>query len=390
MSGRTVKTVMVSAGDASGDPIAAGFVEALRGLRPDTRFLGLGGKAMERAGMEIVVAQRDVAVAGLVEVVRHLPRILGAKRRLREALHRERPDLVVLVDTPDFNLSFARDARAAGAKVLYYVSPQVWAWRRGRIHTVAERVDRLAVIFPFEVGLYAETGLQVDFVGHPSVDRMSRIAATVDRAGAREALGLDAAAPLVVLLPGSRGNEIRRSLPLYLDAARRLHARDARVNFVMALAQSFDRHRVESQIRAFGLPGEVRLDLVQGHTHAAIRAADAALAYPGTVTLEVALLGCPMVSAAMVNPLSAAIARRLVRVDHFTLPNQIAGRAIVPELLQEEARPEDIAAALVTLLDGPARAAQLEALEDMCARLGDGGSDRKVAAIAADMLSERS
>jgi len=380
---------MISAGDASGDPIAAGFVDALRALRPDTRFVGLGGDAMERAGTEIIVPQRDVAVAGLVEVVRHLPRILHAKRRLKQALLTERPELVVLVDTPDFNLPFARDARAAGAKVLYYVSPQVWAWRRGRIRTVAERVDRLAVIFPFEVDLYGQTDLRVDFVGHPSVDRMSRIAAEVDRAGARDALGLDARAPLVVLLPGSRRNEIRRSLPLYLESAGLLHAREGRVNFVLALAQSFDRGRIEAEIRAFGLPGTIRLDLVQGETHAAIRAADVALAYPGTVTLEIALLGCPMVSVATANPVSVAIARKLVRVDHFTLPNQIAGRAVVPELLQEDARPATIAAELATLLEGTAREAQLSGLEEVRRRLGDGGSDVKVAAIAAQMLTER-
>jgi lipid-A-disaccharide synthase len=378
--------IFLCAGDASGELHAAALVRALRERMPEARFLGLGGVEMEKAGVELVVHQREIAVGGLVEVLSSVRRIWRAWRRLGEVLARERPELVVLVDAPDFNLPLARRVKRLGIPILYYVSPQIWAWRRYRRFKIARRVDRMAVIFPFETEVYAGTGLPVDFVGHPLIERMAEVRARVERAGARAELGLDPEAPCVALLPGSRRNELRFGLALQLACARALHARRPDVRFVLALAPTLSRRVVDAVLR--GLPSEPDVQVVEGRTYEVVRAADVALAKPGTVTLEVALLGCPLVVAARANPLSAAIVRRVVRVPSFTMVNLVAGAPVVPEFLQEEARPERVAQALELLLGGPARALQLVRLDEVRRRLGRGGAARRAAAIAEEMVRE--
>jgi lipid-A-disaccharide synthase len=379
-------TVLVSAGDASGDLHAAAFVEALRSRVPELRVVGIGGVEMEKAGVELLVNQRELAVGGLVEVISSVRRVFAAWRRMRQAIDAERPDLVVLVDSPDLNLPFARSVQRAGIPTLYYVSPQVWAWRRWRIRKIARRVDRLAVIFPFERDIYAHTGLPVDFVGHPLVERMCEFAALHDRATARAELDLDPERPLVLLLPGSRRNELRHGFDLKLESARVLHARRPEVAFAVAVAPTLEREEVERRIAEAGLPADLRLDVIQGRTYEAVRAADVALAKPGTITVEVALLDRPMVVAARVHPLSAFVARRLVHVPSFTMPNLIAGAPVIPEFLQEAARPERIALALESLLSGPAREIQLARLARVRRRLGEGGAAARAASIAAEMI----
>jgi lipid-A-disaccharide synthase len=377
--------VLISAGDASGELHAAALVEELSRRAPGVHLFGLGGPAMEKAGVALIVPQHELAVGGLVEVLIDLPRIVRAFRRMTRALAEERPDLLILVDSPDFNLPLAKRAKRLGVPVLYYVSPQVWAWRRGRIRKIAARVDRLAVIFPFEPEVYAGTGLTVDFVGHPLLDRLAPLAAGTDRAAARRALGLDAERPFVLLLPGSRRNEVRRTLPLQLEAAMALHARDPRVGFVVAVAPSIARDAIDEAIARVRLPSLLDLSVIEGRTHEAIRAADVALAKPGTVTLEVALLGTPQVVTTRVNALTAWLIRRLVRVSSYTMPNLIAGRTVVPEFLQEDADPARIAEALLALLAGPARAAQLDALTTLRDALGGGGAAARAARIAEEM-----
>jgi lipid-A-disaccharide synthase len=379
-----LRNVLISAGDASGELHAAALAEELRRRAPDVRLFGLGGPAMEKAGVELVVPQHELAVGGLVEVLMDLPRIVSAWRRMNRALVERRPDLVILVDSPDFNLPFAKRAKRRGVPVLYYVSPQVWAWRQGRVRRIAARVDRLAVIFPFEPEVYAGTGLPVDFVGHPLLDRLTPLAAR-ERADVRRALSLAADRPLVLLLPGSRRNEVRRTLPLQLAAARALHARDPRVAFAIAVAPSIEREAIDGAIAAETLPALLDLTVIEGRTHEAIRAADVALAKPGTVTLEVALLGTPLVVTTRVNPFTAWLIRRLVHVSSYTMPNLIAGRAVVPEFLQEEAEPDRIAEALSRLLSGPDREAQLQALGELPEALGGGGAARRAADIAQEM-----
>lgn len=382
-------TVLLAVGDASGDLYAADFVRELRDLRPRARFLGLGGGEMEKAGVELAVNQRELAVGGLAELAPHLVRIASAWRRLGAALEARRPDLVVLVDSSGFNLPFARRAKRAGIPVLYYVAPQVWAWRRDRLRKIARRVDRLAVIFPFEPAVYAGTGVAAEFVGHPLVERIGDASARMDRDTARWALGLSREARVVALLPGSRRNELRHCLGVQLEAARALHARDPRICFVLPIAPSIERSRVEERVRAARLPSSLRLDLVGGRSLEALSACDVALVKPGTATVEAALLGRPLVVAGRGNALSAAVIRRLLRVNWLAMPNLIAGEAVVPEFLQGAAKPERVAEAVAEVMEGPARRAQLERLAEVRARLGRGGAARRAARIAEEMIVAR-
>jgi lipid-A-disaccharide synthase len=271
---------------------------------------------------------------------------------------------------------------------LYYVAPQVWAWRRGRIRRLARWVDRMAVTLPFEPAVYAGTGIRVDFVGHPLLDRLGD--SEGDRAAARASLGLPAAARVVALLPGSRRNELRHCLAVQLAAARSLHARDPACRFVLPLAPSIERAAVEAELRRSRLPSALPLDLCDGGALAALAACDVALCKPGTATLEAALLGRPCVVAGRAHPMSAAVLRRLVKLDFWALPNLIAGEAIVPELLQERAEPQAIAAAVWALFDGPPRAAQLAGLAAVRAALGSGGAAHRAATIAEEMIVARS
>ena len=380
--------VLLAAGDASGDAHAGELVVALRARLPAVRCFGLGGEAMERAGVELVVAQRDLAIGGLVEVLGTLPRVFAAWRRLERAARERRPKLVVLVDSPELNLPLARRLRRAGAPILYYIAPQVWAWRVGRLRKIARRVDRLAVIFPFEVPLFASAGVRVDFVGHPLVERLAELAARLDRKAARAALGLDSGGPLVALLPGSRHNEVRRGLPLQLEVARCLSHQRPEVRFALARAPTVEPADVAATLAvasARGLPVQV----VAGRTQELLLAADAALAKPGTATLEAALLGCPLVACGRAHPLTAFAIRPMIRVPSWTMPNLIAGAPVVPEFLQEAAVPERIAAARGPRRSGPARELQLAGLAEVARRLGPGGAAARAAAIAEEMIGDR-
>jgi lipid-A-disaccharide synthase len=379
-------SLLVSAADASGDLHTAEFVEALRERLPDLRIFGVGGEAMARAGVELLVPQRELAVGGLVEVLSGIPRVVRAWRRLGRSLRSEKPDLAVLVDSPDFNLPLARRLRCAKVPVLYYISPQVWAWRRYRVRKLARRASRMAAIFPFEPSHYAGTGLRVDFVGHPLVERLKRFRDKHDRAEVRAALGIKPQTVVIALLPGSRHTELRRGLTLQLETARSLHARRPEAQFLLVLAPTIHREDVESQLERASRPPCLPLRVVEGRNYEAVLASDAALAKPGTVTVEIAQLGCPLVVTGRAHPLSVAIARRLVRLPSLTMPNLIAGGPVVPEFLQEDAVPERIAQALEELLEGPARELQLERLAEVSARLGGGGAARRTAEIAEEML----
>jgi lipid-A-disaccharide synthase len=374
--------VLVSAPDASGDLHAADLARALRARRPELRLFGAGGDALRGAGAEILVDQRRLAVAGLVEVLEIVPAALRAARRLVREARERRARLAVLVDAPDFHLPLARRLRQADVPVLYYVGPNVTRWRRGRVDKVARRVDRLASIFPFEPPLYARTELAVDYVGHPLVDPLRRLRDRLDRRGAREQLGLVPEGALVALLPGSRRNELRRMLPLYLETARELVRRRPDLRFALGLAPTLDRSEVALALREAGIP----IALVPGRSRELLLAADVALCKPGTVTMEAALLGCPLVVAGRAHPVTAALWRRLMRVRTFAMPNLILGEALVPEFLQQDAEPRHVAPALLALLEGPARARHLSGLEAVQKRLGDDVAAERTAEIADAML----
>jgi lipid-A-disaccharide synthase len=384
-----VKTILLVVGDTSGDRYAADFVRELRDLRAGLRIRGMGGAELEKAGVELVVHQRELAVGGLFELIPHLHRIIGSWRRMVAELEASSPDLVVLVDSSGFNLPFARRVRRARIPVLYYVAPQVWAWRRGRIRQLATRVDRIAAIFPFEPAVYEGCGVPVEFVGHPLVEYFNDAVLSLDRERTRADLGIAPGERVVALLPGSRRTEIRHCLPVYLETARALHIRDPLVRFVLPLAPSIERGSVVSRVREADLPDRLRLDVIEGQSLEAMTSSDVVVSKPGTATLEATLLDRPLVIAARGNPLSVAILRRLVTVDTLGMPNLIAGERIVPEFLQDDADPDRIASAVLELLAGPARERQLAAFADVRARLGKGGAARRTAEIAEEMIVAR-
>lgn len=386
-------TLLVSAGDASGDLHAADFATTYQRRNPGTRIVGLGGSAMQAAGVELVADQRDLAVGGFLELLGSAGRLLRAWRAITGALERERPDLVVLVDSAGFNLPLARRVRR-GTPVLYYVAPQVWAWRPGRIRKIAARVDRLAVLFPFEPEVYRGSGATVDWVGHPLVDALPAPAGAAERDTARRALGIDPDAPVVALLPGSRRNEIAAHLDVQLETARLLARANPGMRFLLgvapflaagdAAARATDRlHATCARRVAEGLP----LRLCEGGARETIVAADVVLAKPGTVTLECALLGRPMVVMGRANALTAWILRRALRVSSLTMPNLIADEAVVPEFLQGDAVPSRLAAAVTSLLEGPARETQLARLAEVRAALGPAGAVDRACRIAEEMIA---
>ncbi len=376
----------MAAGDASGDKYAADFVRELRKLDGDLEFRGLGGVELENAGMELVVDQRNLAVGGVVELLPHIDRIVSSWNKMVAELKSRTPDLLVLVDSSGFNLPYARRAQRARIPVLYYISPQVWAWRRGRVRKLASRVDRMAVIFPFEPAFYEGSGLAPEFVGHPLVERLEEATRGLDRDEIRKRLAIADGDRVVALLPGSRRTELRHCLGIHLDTAKVLHACDPRIRFLLPVAPSIDRDEVKARIRERNLPGMLRIDLTDGRSPETVIASDVIVAKPGTATLEAALLGRPLVIAARGNPVSVALLRRLLKVEFLGMPNLISGQPIVPEFLQDNADPAEIAKAVIDRLDGPLREQQLAQLAEVRTRLGAGGAARRVAAIAQEML----
>ena len=377
------RRVLLVAGEASGDLHAADLVTALRQHLPDVEVFGLGGERLREAGMRTVADSSEVATVGVTEATGRLRVLVRTYRALARVLREEPPDLCVLVDFPEFNLRLARVAKRAGVPVLYYIGPQVWAWRRGRVRKIARRVDRLAVVFPFEPPLYAPRLPAVEFVGHPLLDRV-RVTRSREETFAR--YGLDPARRTVVLLPGSRLTEIEKLLPPLLDAARRL-AREDDCQFALALAHTLTCADVESRLAGAG----VSVPIVSGDTYNLVAACDLALVTSGTATLECALLECPMVIVYRLAPVSWLLARLLVHgVRCVGMPNIVAGHEIVPELLQKQATGERIAAAAQGILRDPVRrAAMIEELRGVRRRLGRGGAAGRAAAIALEMLGGR-
>jgi lipid-A-disaccharide synthase len=372
--------VLLVAGEASGDVHGADLLRALRSRVPSLEVFGIGGDGLRDAGMETVADARELATVGLVEGASHLGAIVRVYRALVRRIREDPPDLCILIDFPEFNLRLARAAKRAGIPVLYYIGPQVWAWRRGRVRTIARRVDRLAVVFPFEPDLYVGRECVVEFVGHPLLDR---VRATRSREASLAAHGLDPARPLVLLLPGSRRKEIDQILPAMLGAVRELGA-DGRRQFVLALAHTLSREEVMPVLARQG----ITMPVITGDTYNLMAAAELALVASGTATLECALLECPMIVVYRVARLTYALARLLVRgVEHIAMPNIVAGRSIVPELLQGAASGPTIAAAARKVLETPGRReAMIAELRAVRTRLGRGGAAARAADIAAEML----
>ncbi|HUL74274.1 MAG TPA: lipid-A-disaccharide synthase [Vicinamibacterales bacterium] len=372
-----VRRVMISCGEASGDMYAGALVRAIRALDPGVDVFGFGGDQMRTAGAELVGDYRGFSVTGLIEAISVLPRSWAMLRRLREAAAARRPDVFVAIDFPDFNFQLLPAMRRLGVKIVYYVSPQLWAWRPGRLETIRRNVDRMLVIFPFEQAIYERAGVPVEFVGHPLLD-LTRPA--TPRAEFLRAVGLDPDRPVLALLPGSRPNELRYVLPALAGAAPIIAASVPGVQFLVARAPSLDDGLFAplEAVRQRGLPVAIATQA----TDDVLDAADAVVTASGTATVQSALHGTPMVIVYRLSPLTYAIGRRFVRVQTYGMVNLVAGRRVVPELIQDALTPEAVAREVVPLLTDRARAdAMRRDLADVRARLGGPGASRRAAEV---------
>jgi lipid-A-disaccharide synthase len=360
--------IMVVAGEASGDLHGATLCRGLRALAPSRPLLGMGGERMAAAGLHRLADVTAVAVTGGTEALGPIPTLVRAWRRLRAALQGpERPAALVLIDFPEFNMRLARVGRRAGIPVVYFIPPQVWAWRPWRARALAQRVSLVLAVFPFEVPLYRAAGARVEFVGHPVLDALAE---APSRETARQRLGLEPGATVVGLLPGSRAHEIERTLPVLHAAAARIAAERPDTRFVLGAVTGGPGPDVARMLGRAQPPVQV----VRGDTHAVMRAADLLLANSGTATLEAALLGTPMVVCYRLSRLSEAWVRLLVRVPWISLANITLGRTVVPELYQRAFTPERVAAEALRLLGSPAALdAQREAFLELSGALGEPG-----------------
>ncbi len=366
-------SVMIACGEPSGDLYAGALARELLHSRPGMRVVGLGGAHLRGAGAELVGDYCGLSVTGLVEAVRVLPRAWAVHRALVERARRDRPDALVVIDFPDFNLRLAGSLHRLGIPVVYYVCPQVWAWRAGRLRVLKRLVDQALVIFPFEAAIYRDAGIPVEFVGHPLLD-LTPVAAGRDASAAE--WGLDGSAPTVALLPGSRPNELRATLPTLAAAVPRIAARVPGVQFVVARAPNLPDVLFEP-LRGVG---GSRIAEVAGRTDDVLGASDVVVTASGTATVQAAIHERPMVIVYRLSPLTYRLGRRFVKVDTFGMANLVAGRRIVPELIQQAFTPDAVARETARYFEDGAYAERTRAaLAEVRARLGDGGASRKAA-----------
>lgn len=336
--------IALVAGEASGDILGAGLMRALKARHPAVEFIGVGGPLMQAEGLTSYFPMERLSVMGLVEVLGRLRELLARRKKLVADLIDAKPDVFIGIDAPDFNLNIELKLRQAGIKTVHYVSPSVWAWRQKRVLKIREGCDLMLTLFPFEARFYEEKGVPVRFVGHTLADA---IPLEADRAAARAELGLPDG-PLVALMPGSRGGEVGRLGALFLDTAQRLRALCPGVRFVMPCASAQRRAQLEELLAGRDLP----LTLLDGQSHLALAACDAVLIASGTATLEALLYKRPMVVAYRLAPLTFWILKRMVKSPYISLPNLLAQRLLVPELLQDDATVEALAQTLSPLIEG--------------------------------------
>lgn len=376
--------ILIVAGEASGDLHGGRLVSALRRSRPELTISAMGGSEMKAAGAHILHDISGINVMGFTEVIGRLGEIRRIKDRLERFLESVRPALLVLIDYPGFNLLLASKAAKINIPVLYYISPKVWAWRSGRIRAIKKYVDRMAVILPFEKEFYRQHDYRVDFVGNPLLDSVK---ATMSPEEFRASHSIDADSRVVGILPGSRRQELNALLPPFLDAASRLSRHHDKLVFLLPLAPTLTMGDLQHNVLQ-----ESKLDIrvVSGDRYNLMAACDIAMAASGTVTLELAILGIPMVVSYRLSKLSWFLAQRLVKLDFASLVNLVAGREVVPELLQDKANGRSIAAMTGRLLsDANYNRTMRRELSEVCARLGGAGASERTAAIALDMLGKR-
>jgi len=378
--------IAVIAGEISGDILGAALIEALRERFPLAQFYGVAGPRMTAAGCDAIASIEALSVMGLVEVIKELPRLLRLRAQLVSRLTQDRPDLIVGIDAPDFNLGLERRLRERGLRTVHMVSPTVWAWREGRVHTIARACERVLCLLPFEPAFYARHGMRADYIGHPLADQLDN---SVSTSTARAQLGLEPAAALIAIMPGSRGGEVRHLIQPFVQAARLIAEQRPGTRFITPIAKPALREAIGAAIREHA--PELQWTLVEEQSRLAMQAADAVLLASGTATLECLLLGRPMVVAYRTSALTAWLMLRagLLKTRHVSLPNLLTAEPVVPELLQEQAQPQALATQVLRMLDDPAaRQRQLMHFDQVRAELRCNAAVR-AATVIAELLEDR-
>lgn len=377
---RDFRFALVVAGEASGDLHGSNLIKSIKGLDPSIRVWGIGGQKMEEQGVRILIPSSDMAVVGLTEVIPRLKTILRANRTLKYILRTVHPDLLILIDYPEFNLHLAGVAKTLGIPVLYYVSPQIWAWRKGRVKKIARRVDRMAVILPFEEDFYKKRGVNVHYVGNPLMDEFN---ACIDKKDHPSEFDADSPYPVVGLLPGSRKEEIDRLLPDMLRAAERLKSHFGGLTCILPLAPTIE----HKYARTLTENSPLDVAILRGDIYELLDRCDIAVVTSGTATLQTAISLTPMVIVYKVSPVTYWAGRMIIDVPHIGLVNLVAGHEVAPELIQDQVQPENIASELIGILEDEERREKIKReLQDVKDRLGSGGASLKTARIALDLM----
>ncbi len=374
------KRVLIIAGEASGDLHGGSLVKAVHRVAPDVRFYGIGGECLKKAGVELLFRNSQLAVVGITEVLTKLRSILRALGSVKKSLAEGDLDLAILIDFPDFNLRVATYLKRRGVPILYYISPQIWAWRGWRIRKIKRLVDKMVVVLPFEASLYRERNVDTAFVGHPLLD----IVKPQEKASEfLRRLGMVSKGPIIGFFPGSRDHEVRRLLPIMLEAAERLVRQLPDLHFLVSVAPDIDRHEVHRLVRSYDLS----LEIVENSPYDTMAVSELLIVASGTVTLEAAILNTPMVILYRVSPLTYSIGRMMAQVGHIGLVNLVAGGTVAPELIQDDASPQRVVEeALSILTDGTRTTSMKTALAEVREKLGTPGASERTARLALEMM----
>lgn len=375
--------VMISVGEASGDLHGASIAAELKKIKPDIKLFGMGGKAMRAVGVEITHDFADLNVMGFLEVIKNLPRFFKLRDELVEVMKKEKPDVLLIIDYPDFNIRLAKCAKKLGIPILSYIPPSAWAWRKGRAKSVAKIVDKIASIFPFEAEVYKKAGAEVVFVGHPLVDIVKP---SMTNEEAYQHFSADPACPVVLLLPGSRAQEITSLLPVMLEGAEKIQEAHPNCQFFLPVASTISQEMLQNMMKDY----KVHVSFVHENIYDLMHIANAGIAASGTVTLEAAILNLPVVVVYKMPSITYFIGKLLVKIPNISLPNIVANERIIPELLQDEVTAENIACETITLLEKNEKSEMVhQNLLKMKKTLGEQGAVRRVAEEVLSMIDEK-